>query len=72
MSSKGARTKCKLCKTENPLHEFPIVNKSRHRSIVCEECRHPFCEACGAKIMEPPNARAMDNANIARPVVDGG
>eukprot|EP00973_Karenia_brevis_P040505 5600219-Karenia_brevis.AAC.1 len=29
-----------------------------HRSIICEEYQHQPCEACGAKIMEPPNPRA--------------
>eukprot|EP00973_Karenia_brevis_P047425 6584230-Karenia_brevis.AAC.1 len=31
--------------------------------MVCEECQHPPCEACGAKIMEPQNPRATERRN---------
>eukprot|EP00973_Karenia_brevis_P048624 6750362-Karenia_brevis.AAC.1 len=41
--------KYNFAKFKKQLHEFPMRNKT-NRSIVCEECQQPPCEACGAKI----------------------
>ena len=55
--TKARKKWCSLCNTEKFLHQCPLRDP-KHRAAFCEECRHPPCETCGAKIMEPPHWKA--------------